>query len=243
MVGWVDCADWRRGIGVRDWVVGVDGGGAVLFRVERGIGCNTLLAVVIHDSRIEALHLGLGLGFVVVEDALIEGARAVNYRTDGDGAVATPVVAILDVLLFSEELLPPAGNALGGADGRRRTQNGVLGPTGDQLQVEGLWRVLGLATHSSADSEEEEAPDENGGDVGGDYAADLGGQKVFVSGGVGGGRGTVLRQGRGVVVIVDEVVRMGLWRRSHKGSKQEQKCRREVSESPPHCWSYHLSQP
>ena len=198
---------------------------------------------MVHDGGVESLHLGLGFGLVVFENALVKGTGAVDHGADGDGAVIVAVAAGLNVLFFPEELLPPAGNALGGADRRRRAQDGVLGPAGDQLEIEGLGRGFCLATHSSADGEEEDAPDENGGNVAGDYAADLGGQEVFISGGVGRSRGTVLRQGRGVVVVVDEVIGMWVRRRSHLGSKQEQECRREVSESPPHCWSYHLSQP
>lgn len=198
---------------------------------------------MIHDGSVETLHLSLGFCLVVVNDALVKGAGAVDDGADGNGAfVATSDV---DVLVFLEELLPPAGDALGRANWRCRSQDGVLRTPCDKLELKRLGRVLRLSAHSSSNSEEQDAPNQHSANVAGDYAADLGRQKVSVPGGVCRSGGSDLRRGCGVAVIVEEIV--GAWRRGrvhlYSRIKQKQECRRELSERPPHCWVYHLCQP
>ena len=209
--------------------------------VETGLRCDALLPVVVHDGGVQTLHLSLGLCLVVVNDALVEGGGAVDDGADGNGAfVAT---ADFDFLVLPEDLLAPAGDALGRADWRCGTQDGVLGAPGNELELERLGRVLRLPAHSSSYGEEQDAPEQHGADVASDDAADLGRQEAPVPGGVCRSGGPVLRRGCGVAVVIEEIV--GAWRRGrmHSRSKQKQECRREVSESPPHCWVYDLSQP
>jgi hypothetical protein len=142
----------------------------VLLRDRHGAFCaavtGVLLCIVVHDGGVQPLHLHLCTLPVGVEDRLVEASRALH--NGADGRAPGDRVALL-------ELLEPAGGGAGRHGRGWCLVDEWLG-LGLHLQLESLWGVEGLASHGSAEGDEQEAPDEDGEEVATDDATDLVGQ-------------------------------------------------------------------
>lgn len=168
-----------------------------------------LLSVVFHDGSVETLHIGLGLIAMGVDNLLVKGAGRLH-----DGTLWTGWARV--VLLELSQPRP-------GREGRRGHAGGFESRPGGfvlEFQLQFSWRLECSASHSSADGEEQDAPDKYCKDVAADDATNLVGQNTLVSGCESGARRAVFRRrGRGVAIVVYKVDGAG---RNTRCNKEEQ---------------------